>query len=66
MNNAKKTSIQLNNLNTCNEDWFNLGKSDAWARRPKFLPEQDSTAASMYELGYSEGLTQISPTARRD
>ncbi|MBD2347000.1 hypothetical protein [Anabaena subtropica] len=37
------------------EDWFSLGKSDAWAGKPKVPPEQDALAASMYDLGYSEG-----------
>ncbi|BAY72785.1 MULTISPECIES: hypothetical protein [Nostocaceae] len=37
------------------EDSVNLGKSDAWAGKPKAPPEHDTQAASMYELGYSEG-----------
>ncbi|MBE8999553.1 MULTISPECIES: hypothetical protein [unclassified Nostoc] len=45
-----------------NEDWFNLGKSDAWAGKAKVPPEQDSQAASMYELGYCEGKIKHSPT----
>jgi hypothetical protein len=45
------------------EDWFSLGKSDAWAGKPKMSPEeQDSQAASMYDLGYSEGEIQRPPT----
>ena len=44
-----------------NEDWFNLGKADAWAGRPKLPPEHDSQAASMYELGYSEGKIERPP-----
>jgi hypothetical protein len=47
------------------EDWFNLGKSDAWAGKPKASPEEDSQAASMYDLGYSEGETQHPPTETR-
>ncbi|WP_206758369.1 hypothetical protein [Nostoc linckia] len=47
------------------EDWFSLGKSDAWAGKPKISPEQDSQAASMYDLGYSEGEIQRSPTETR-
>jgi hypothetical protein len=43
------------------EDWFNLGKADAWARRPKQPPSQNSLAASMYDLGYSEGSIERSP-----
>ncbi|HIK06944.1 MAG TPA: hypothetical protein IGS40_20015 [Trichormus sp. M33_DOE_039] len=44
------------------EDWFNQGKSDAWAGRPKVPPEQDAQAASMYDLGYSEGEITHPPT----
>ncbi|MEA5567504.1 hypothetical protein [Anabaena sp. UHCC 0399] len=44
------------------EDWFSLGKSDAWAGKPKVPPEQDAQAASMYDLGYSEGEITHSPT----
>ncbi len=47
------------------EDWFNLGKADAWAGRPKLPPEQNSLAASMYELGYSEGEIERPPTDSR-
>ncbi|MBD0265907.1 MAG: hypothetical protein ICV78_25255 [Tolypothrix sp. Co-bin9] len=45
-----------------NEDWFNLGKSDAWAGKPKTPRQQDVEAASMYELGYSEGEIKHPPT----
>jgi hypothetical protein len=44
------------------EDWFNLGKCDVWAGKPKTPPEQDSQAASMYELGYCEGEIKRPPT----
>jgi hypothetical protein len=44
------------------EDWFNLGKSDAWAKKPKVPPEQNAQAASMYDLGYSEGEITTPPT----
>ncbi len=64
-NEAKKTGKQLPNLNLSNEEWFNYGKAHAWAKRPKLLPEQDSIAATMYDLGYSEGLIQTPPTARQ-
>jgi hypothetical protein len=37
------------------EDWFNIGKEDAWRGRPKQAPEHDPQAASMYDLGYNEG-----------
>lgn len=43
------------------EDWFNLGKIDAWAKRPKQPPEEDSQAARIYELGYSEGQIESRP-----
>ncbi|MHC0066037.1 hypothetical protein ACWATR_24540 [Nostoc sp. UIC 10890] len=45
-----------------NEDWFNLGKSDAWAGKAKLAPEEDSQAASMYDLGYCEGKIKRPPT----
>ncbi|QKQ76401.1 hypothetical protein [Nostoc sp. TCL240-02] len=45
-----------------NEDWFSLGKSDAWAGKTKVPPEQDSQAASMYDLGYCEGKIKRPPT----
>ncbi|MBE9053207.1 hypothetical protein IQ243_22835 [Nostocales cyanobacterium LEGE 11386] len=48
------------------EDWFNLGKSDAWAGRPKVPPEEDSQAASMYDLGYSEGEIKHPPIETRE
>ncbi|MEA5564691.1 MULTISPECIES: hypothetical protein [unclassified Anabaena] len=44
------------------EDCFSLGKSDAWAGKPKTPPEQDAQAASMYDLGYSEGEITHPPT----
>jgi hypothetical protein len=44
------------------EDWFNIGKADAWAGRPKLPPEQDAQAASLYDLGYSEGEIKRPPT----
>ena len=53
---TKETSTSWMN----NEDWFNLGKADAWADKPKSPPE-DAQAASMYDLGYSEGGIKHSP-----
>lgn len=50
------------NSGMTDEDWFSLGKSDAWAGKPKAPPEQDAQAASMYELGYSEGEIKHPPT----
>ncbi|NJO77601.1 MAG: hypothetical protein HC827_03165 [Cyanobacteria bacterium RM1_2_2] len=43
------------------EDWFNRGKEDAWSGHPKQAP-CDPQAASLYDLGYSEGKIQRSPT----
>ncbi|MBW4617018.1 MAG: hypothetical protein KME21_28000 [Desmonostoc vinosum HA7617-LM4] len=57
-----KQTENTSNSETTDEDWFNLGKSDAWARRPKVPPEHDSQAASMYDLGYSEGEIKHPPT----
>ncbi len=54
----------MNSANTFQisaEDWFNLGKSDAWAGRSKSPPEGDVEAASLYDLGFSEGAIQRSP-----
>lgn len=51
-------------LVTC-EDWFNLGKEDAWCKRPKQAPDQDPQAASLYDLGYSEGVIKRPPTETR-
>jgi hypothetical protein len=44
------------------EDWFSLGKEDAWFGRPKRPPEHDPQAASLYDLGYSEGEINRPPT----
>ncbi|MBF2005530.1 hypothetical protein ACF3DV_32530 [Chlorogloeopsis fritschii PCC 9212] len=57
-----QTTNNTFNSGMTDEDWFNLGKSDAWAGKPKVPPEQDSQAASMYELGYSEGEIKHPPT----
>jgi hypothetical protein len=43
------------------EDWINQGKADAWAGKPKQVPEHDPQAASMYDLGYCEGEIRRSP-----
>lgn len=51
------------NSKMTDEDWFNLGKSDAWAGKPKAAPEHNSQSASMYDLGYSEGEIKHPPTA---
>ncbi|WP_229640598.1 hypothetical protein [Waterburya agarophytonicola] len=45
-----------------NQDWIDRGKNDAWAGKPKQVPEHDPQAASMYDLGYCEGETRRSPT----
>jgi hypothetical protein len=43
------------------EEWFNQGKEDGWFRRPKRPPENDPEAASLYDLGYAEGVIQRPP-----
>jgi hypothetical protein len=43
------------------EEWFDRGKTDAWLGQSKSTPEHDPTAASWYDLGYGEGITQSSP-----
>jgi hypothetical protein len=47
------------------EDWFDLGKEDAWLGRPKCPPDHDPQAASLYDLGYSEGKIQRSPSPEK-
>jgi hypothetical protein len=37
------------------QDWLNQGKADAWSGVPKCPPETPPEAASLYDLGYSEG-----------
>lgn len=53
---------QESTVSLTDEDWFNLGKADAWAFRPKQPPVHDAQAASLYELGYSEGEIENPPT----
>lgn len=43
------------------EEWLNQGKADAWGGQPKQPPSHNSLAASMYDLGYSEGQIKHSP-----
>lgn len=43
------------------EDGFAQGKADAWAGRSKCPPEEDVEAASLYDLGFSEGAIRRSP-----
>jgi hypothetical protein len=43
------------------EDWFNQGKEDAWSGRSKQPPTGDPVAASLYDLGYSEGTYRKPP-----
>lgn len=47
--------IEERDTQTTDTDWFDKGKEDAWFGRPKQPPEQDPQAASLYDLGYSEG-----------
>ncbi|RMF21696.1 MAG: hypothetical protein D6756_11925 [Cyanobacteria bacterium J083] len=66
MNNQSQAN--KNNRSTkkmTDEDWFNQGKADAWANKPKSPPEEDPKAASMYELGYCEGKIER-PTIKPD
>ena len=58
----------MNNVSTAlmtDEDWMNQGKADAWAGKPKQIPEHDPQAASMYDLGYCEGEIERSPVQQR-
>jgi hypothetical protein len=43
------------------EDWFSRGKEDAWAGRSKYPPAGEPEAASLYDLGYSEGVIERPP-----
>jgi hypothetical protein len=43
------------------EDGFTQGKADAWAGQSKSPPEEDVEAASLYDLGFSEGAIRRSP-----
>jgi hypothetical protein len=53
------------------DDWFDQGKTDAWAGRSKCPPEEDVLAASLYDLGFSEGaikrshLSKILPHSKK-
>ncbi|MEM8721368.1 MAG: hypothetical protein AAGE84_19090 [Cyanobacteria bacterium P01_G01_bin.39] len=63
-----KLWLQTKNTSTSwmtDEDWLNQGKADAWADKPK-SPPQDPQAASMYDLGYSEGGIEHSPNMNRN
>jgi hypothetical protein len=46
------------------EDGFTQGKADAWAGRSKSPPEEDVEAASLYDLGFSEGAIRRSPLSQ--
>jgi hypothetical protein len=46
------------------EDGFTQGKADAWAGRSKSPPEEDVEAASLYDLGFSEGAIRRSPLSK--
>jgi hypothetical protein len=63
LNRSRDTYMKTTKMN--DEDWFSLGKSDAWAGKPKVSPEEDSQAASMYDLGYNEGEIIHPPTEMR-
>lgn len=53
--------IQESDIVKTDEDWFYIGKNDAWCGRPKQAQGLSSGAASQYDLGYSEGLTRRPP-----
>jgi hypothetical protein len=56
----------VNNLDESDmtdEEWLNQGKADAWDGQSKQSPSHNSLAASMYDLGYSEGQIKRSPIA---
>lgn len=57
-------SINNDNLNyfLTEEDYFNLGKSDAWAGKSKRSPEDTVEGAELYDLGYNEGTIEYAPT----
>jgi hypothetical protein len=46
------------------EDGFTQGKADAWAGRSKSPPEENVEAASLYDLGFSEGAIRRSPLSQ--
>ena len=46
------------------QEWFDRGKEDAWAGQSKQPPEHDPQAASLYDLGYSEGEIERPPTSK--
>lgn len=58
----KETITKMSDYQMSDEEWFNLGKSDAWEGKNKQPPEQDCQAASMYELGYCEGKIERPPS----
>ncbi len=60
----KTSNDKFTNFMT-DEDWFNLGKADAWERKAKSPPEENAEAASMYDLGYSEGMIERSPIEKQ-
>ncbi|WP_315786642.1 hypothetical protein [Fischerella sp. JS2] len=62
---TKTTSENKSGSGMTDEDWFNLGKSDAWVGQPKVPPQENSQAASMYELGYCEGEIKRAPIETR-
>ncbi len=61
----KKKIVNISPDEMTYEDWFNLGKADVWAGRPKQAPEVNSQAASLYDLGYNEGAIEPSPLKRQ-
>ncbi len=54
-----------NDSSQSNQEWFDRGKEDAWAGQSKRPPEHDPSAASFYDLGYSEGEIERPPTGKQ-
>lgn len=57
-----KTITNQPTASLTDDEWFAQGKADAWLGRPKQAPEHDPQAASLYDLGYDEGIIQRSPS----
>ncbi len=55
----------LSNALMSDQDWIDRGKADVWAGKTKQSPEHDPQAASMYDLGYCEGVIERSPVQPR-
>ncbi len=56
--------VSDNDSSQLDQEWFDRGKGDAWAGQSKQPPEHDPQAASLYDLGYSEGEIERPPTSK--